>query len=106
FYQFFIFQQSYFNTLRGRVYDKFLIQAYRAFSIFFFKPSSSLTTTYSSSYGDSFSNVSYAYASQFYDAYAFYHKAYSIQLLVNKIDYHFFYRKDWIRWSISFNISA
>jgi len=36
----------------------------------------------SSSYGDSFSIVSYAYASQFYDAYAFYHKAYSIQFLV------------------------
>jgi hypothetical protein len=43
----------------------------------------SLTTIYSSSYGDSFSVFSYAYASQSYDAYAFYHKAYLIRFLVN-----------------------
>src|SRR5260221_14603657 len=31
--QLFILSWGYFNTLRSRVYDKFLIQAYRAFSI-------------------------------------------------------------------------
>src|SRR5260221_12888345 len=98
--QLFILSWGYFNTLRSRVYDKLLIQAYRAFSInicLFAITSISgrihelkknggpraggpvrKRTICSSSYGGSFLVFSYACASQSYDAYAFYHKAYSM----------------------------